>query len=261
MMARLSRTVHGFIHSDNKPNWLKTRLEWVLFRLRLWREERNNRAFDRRYRTDTARELPLNEAGIPGGGDLYGVYRPLWEGTFHRAISLVPIDLAQFTFVDIGSGKGKLLLLAAQYPFKAIEGVEYGERLHHAAERNIAIFHKATRTPVPIRSALGDATLYELPAGPVLCMIFNSFDEVTTNNVLRRIAAQGSQGKRPVFVIYANLRNVDERTIGRGGACPAQFKQLHRTRNLVLLGNGEAEALWQKRRSKSWTSEVFGNRA
>lgn len=260
MIAKLSRTVHGFIQSESKQDWLRMRAEWVLFRLQLLREERTNRAFDKRYGTDTAGEMPLNEAGVPGGGDIYGVYRPFWESMFHEAMRILPIDISKYTFVDIGSGKGKLLMLAAHYPFKAIEGVEYGAKLHEAAERNVAIFRTATGAEVPIKPMLGDATTYELPAGPVVCIIFNALDEVTNNIVLRRMAAQAGEGNRPVFVIYANLRSVVEREIGRGGACPAGLSVLYHARKLMVLGNGEAAALWQRQSKESRLARLMGSR-
>jgi len=252
MISKLAGTVHGFIRSESKPDWLRMRAEWVLFQVKLRREERLNRAFDRRFGTDTASEVALKDAGVLSGGDPYGVYRPFWESIFHSAMGLLPIDFPQFTFVDVGSGKGKILMLAAQYPFKAVEGVEYGAVLHDAAERNIAIFRKATGTRVPIKPILGDAMAYDLPAGPAVCIIFNAFDEMTNTIVLRRIASQAGEGERPVFVIYANLRSVVERAIGRGGGCPPGLRVLYLARKLVVLGNGQAEALWRQRKPGVW---------
>ena len=45
--------------------------------------------------------------------------------------------LGDFTFIDLGSGKGRVLLMASDYPFKKIIGVEFMPELHRAAQENI----------------------------------------------------------------------------------------------------------------------------
>jgi predicted RNA methylase len=41
------------------------------------------------------------------------------------------------TFVDIGSGKGRALIIAAEYAFKRIIGVEYSPSLATICRRNL----------------------------------------------------------------------------------------------------------------------------
>lgn len=246
MKARIARTLNGFTSAGSKSDWLRMRAEWLLFRAKLMREEYKNRSFDRRYGTETAAEMPLNAAGVLGETNTYGVYRPFWAGMFHKVMRLLPIEFPQHTFVDIGSGKGKLLLLASEYPFRAIEGVEYAARLHESAERNIKIYKSPSQKCTSITARLGDARTYDIPSGPVVCLIFNALDEVTNNCVLNRIAEQAQDGDRAVYVIYANLRSVVERSIGRGGACPPGLKVLHHARKVIVLGNAQAEQAWVK---------------
>jgi hypothetical protein len=45
--------------------------------------------------------------------------------------------LQDFTFIDLGSGKGRALLMASAYPFKRIIGVEFMPELHRVAQENI----------------------------------------------------------------------------------------------------------------------------
>jgi len=54
-----------------------------------------------------------------------------------RAIESLDIDLTDYLFVDIGAGKGKLLLLASHLSFSEIIGVEYAPSLHAVAMKNI----------------------------------------------------------------------------------------------------------------------------
>lgn len=237
-VARLAPLLREFVASDAKAVWLRGQLRWQVFRWRNRREDRINRAFDARHGVETAMEIQLGDAGVPATDTARGngIYRPLWESEFHRIISRAGIDYGKFTFVDIGSGKGKLLLLASDYPFKAITGVEYAPVLHEAALRNIARYRAPSQKCFDLSASLGDATEYRLPDGPVLCFIFNAMDTGTTAAALRNIAQQASEPPRPLRVVYANLRDVEE----IGGALDRipGLRAIGRHRTHVTLSNG-----------------------
>src|SRR5258708_3764329 len=56
---------------------------------------------------------------------------------FEQIMQILPADLHEFTFVDLGSGKGRALLMASDYPLRRIVGVEFLSDLHHTAKKNI----------------------------------------------------------------------------------------------------------------------------
>ena len=64
---------------------------------------------------------------------------------FREIINSLRIDFREFTFLDIGSGKGRALLLAAEYPFRRIVGVELMPELNSMAEENIRRFASQKR--------------------------------------------------------------------------------------------------------------------
>ena len=106
-----------------------------MFGLR-WRwEGLKNKLYDWRHRLDTHQECFLNTQGITEEQALQGnnVYRPFWRKEFFDAIKSLDIELTDYTFVDIGAGKGKLLLLASHCAFSEIIGVEYAPSLHAVA--------------------------------------------------------------------------------------------------------------------------------
>ena len=49
------------------------------------------------------------------------------------------IEHDRFTFVDFGAGKGRVLMMACEYPFKQVIGVELSRKLHATASRNYNI--------------------------------------------------------------------------------------------------------------------------
>ncbi len=71
-------------------------------------------------------------------GVFHSPYQPTDAALFQEMMSSLPIAFSEFTFVDLGSGKGRTLLMASEYPFRRIVGVEILPELHRAAEKNIA---------------------------------------------------------------------------------------------------------------------------
>lgn len=228
-------------HSESRRGWIAT--QWSRLP-RLWGRI-DNFLFDWRHGTETAAEVLLRDAGVSAEAGRQGndVYRPLLAAHFRAALKSVPVDPRAFSFVDLGSGKGKLLLLAAEFPFRRIIGVEYAARLHDVAVHNIAIYTRKRIQCGTIEATLGDARALELPQGPVVAMIFNAFDGETTVAVLRNLAAQSLDKTQPVFVVYVNQRDVAEREAELEGHLP--FTVLQRTRHVITLGNAAASKLWR----------------
>src|SRR5215475_6687140 len=90
--------------------------------LRDWRSLRRERAvdvaFDHENGVETAGIIPLQALEVHGRWAAQGHrYEATSPALFHRALENLPIDFGRFTFVDVGTGKGRALLLASEYPF------------------------------------------------------------------------------------------------------------------------------------------------
>ena len=140
----------------------------------------------------------------------HGYYRPVWTYPFRQAIEAIPCDLRQFTFVDYGSGKGKALLLASEYPFEEIVGVEFARPLHEAAVRNVERYSSPRQRCRAIRSVCMDARTFDPPERPLVCFFFNPFDEATLAATLERVHASVRRHPREAFIVYVNARHVAE---------------------------------------------------
>ncbi len=81
------------------------------------------------------------------------------------AIASLGIDVRRFVFVDLGSGKGRALLVASTLPFLRVEGVEFSAELHQIALDNI---RKYSRVKAPILTYQVDAREYRIPREPCL---------------------------------------------------------------------------------------------
>lgn len=141
-------------------------------------------------------------------------YQPSAVELVRRSIEDCRIDHSEFVFIDYGSGKGRVLLLAAQFPFRAIIGVEFSPELHQAAQRNIAAAIDKLTGCRALRAVLGDAADFEPPTAPLVCYFNNPFGEPIMRDVLSNIERCVPTAQRRVLAIYVNPvhRHVFEET-------------------------------------------------
>jgi len=137
-------------------------------------------------------------------GVFHSPYQPTDEALFKEMLASLPIDFSQFTFVDLGSGKGRTLLMASEYPFRRIVGVEILQELHRAAEENILSYQSTTQQCTQVESVCADACEVELPEGPLLLYLFNPLPEAGLKRMLENLEALLLRHPRPVYVLYQN---------------------------------------------------------
>jgi SAM-dependent methyltransferase len=129
-------------------------------------------------------------------------YFPTEPWLFEQIMQALPIDFQNFTFVDLGSGKGRVLLMAAPYGFKKIIGVEFMPEWHRVAEKNIRNFTVQYGITSSIESFCMDAREFSFPAGPLVVYLFNPFPEPVLAAVLEKLRQSWVANPRPVLVAY-----------------------------------------------------------
>ena len=137
-------------------------------------------------------------------GVFHSPYQPTDAALFEEMMASLPIDFSKFTFVDLGSGKGRALLMASEYPFRRIVGVEILPELHRAAEENIASYQSTTQQCRQIESVCADASEFELPEGPLVLYLFNPLPEAWLIQILEDLEESLRQHPRPLYVLYQN---------------------------------------------------------
>jgi SAM-dependent methyltransferase len=159
-------------------------------------------AFDRRYGTDTASSQAIDEA-LPNVEHAVR-YQPSGRDMFDQILRLLDVDCARFTFVDIGSGKGRVLLFASDHPFARIVGVEFSPRLHAIAENNVRIYRGELQRCFAITPLFGDATSVTLPPGPLFIYLYNPFSEPIMSGFVANLRRALDAAPREVWVAYLN---------------------------------------------------------
>jgi hypothetical protein len=121
---------------------------------------------------------------------------------FEEIMRSLPIDFSQFTFIDLGAGKGRAVLMASARPFKRIVGVEFMPDLHSAAQENIARYSDDRRQCLRMEAACMDARDFQFPLEPLVIYLFNPFSEPAFVTVLENLHRSMEQAPRPVYIAY-----------------------------------------------------------
>jgi hypothetical protein len=133
-----------------------------------------------------------------------GAYQPSEPALFHQMLDALPIDHREFTFIDLGSGKGRVLLMATDYRFRRILGVELIPELHRIALQNIANYRGPDQKCFAIESCCADALKFEFPPEPLVVYIFNPFPEWGLTRVIANLERSLEHKPRPAYVVYHN---------------------------------------------------------
>jgi SAM-dependent methyltransferase len=113
-------------------------------------------------------------------------------------------EISQTTFIDIGAGMGRALLLAAQTPFRQVIGVELNPALVRVARRNVAAWRKAGREKAPLRVVEVDAAEFVFPTGPAVVFMFNPFGAVVMRRLLKNLARVFAERPGALDLLYVN---------------------------------------------------------
>ncbi len=158
--------------------------------------------YDRRFNIDTGGFIPGSEVGADGATAASGVgYLGTPPALAEHLIRQVRDRAPGATFIDIGAGKGRVLLVAARHPFAKVVGVELTEG-SRIARRNAEIMARQVGGLAPIEVIHGDATEYMLPDTPCVLFFYRPFTGEIAERVIRGIVDSVRDRPRPVTIIY-----------------------------------------------------------
>jgi hypothetical protein len=118
-----------------------------------------------------------------------------------HALAALPIQHQRFSFVDLGCGKGRALLVASQFPFRHLFGVELAPELCQIARQNIALRREWSER---ISILEHDAAKFTFPDGPLVIFMFHPFFARILRRVLANLERQLRRSPRETWLLYAN---------------------------------------------------------
>jgi SAM-dependent methyltransferase len=136
-------------------------------------------------------------------------YQPTEPVLFREMLEGLHCDFREFTFIDLGSGKGRTLLMASEFPFRKIIGVELLAELHATAEQNIARFHSSEQQCRDLESTCADARDFPFPPQPTLLYLFNPLPAAALETVIGKLRRSLEDHPRPLIVLYHNPLSED----------------------------------------------------
>jgi len=131
-------------------------------------------------------------------------HQPSEPALFHEMLQALQTDFSGFTFIDLGSGKGRTLLMASDYPFRKIIGVELLPELHRVASENLQKCASDKQRCRALEAQYGDACEFNFPADPIVLYLFNPLPEASLRAVAQNLERSLREYPRRVFVLYHN---------------------------------------------------------
>lgn len=177
--------------------------------------------FDQMHGVDTSGLVPATHlvTGHPNDEHVtayYGVAPSILRALIgHWRESVPPHPIERTTFIDIGAGKGRGLLVASEYRFRKVVGIELNPEMATVARQNVEHWTRAhcedstAARLAPIEVVEQDALDYELPTTPTLLFLFHPFEAPVLKLLLRRIETQFAKRPGTLDLLYVNAECAD----------------------------------------------------
>jgi SAM-dependent methyltransferase len=130
-------------------------------------------------------------------------YEPTAGHVLMLSLRALRLDFAEYSFVDLGVGKGRTLFYASRHPFRQVVGVEFSPMLHEEAQNNINTMLRHSQPPCPkISVHNADAAQFELPMSNLVIFMYNPFGPPVLEAVLEQARQRFRAGFKIYFVYY-----------------------------------------------------------
>lgn len=189
------------------------------------------RAWDLIHGVDTCGDIPLTDLNFDSKHKTPGLeYQSHHPAIIRAGLKLLNIRHQDYTFVDFGCGKGRVLLVASEFPFRKIIGIEFAPQLAESARQNLKTYRARNRKCFEMEAITGDATEYELPPEPQVLYFYSPFERSIMDEVIDKIEVSLQRSPRELLVLFSGILPRRNATFG---ARP-QYERLRRERYIDL---------------------------
>jgi hypothetical protein len=170
-----------------------------------------DRRWDRYEAKSTGRAINVSESDVVGSIQTqeFRRYHAFPRLPLIWSIDALGVDPAGYTFIDYGSGRGRILLTAARFPFERIVGIEFSRSLHAEAQQNIAAYPVKFFACRNLASNHMNAVDFRPPPGGFIAFFFNPFPLEIVERVASQLEVAARRSERPSFVIFANTKRFE----------------------------------------------------
>ena len=161
--------------------------------------------YDREYDIDTTRKLDRSKLDVSADKRTQSwSYHAIDFNRFKRIMKHLPLDFSSFCFIDVGSGKGRVLFLIEELKCQHIIGIEHSNALHRIAENNLKKYLAKTQSKAQFELLNIDALDFKYPTKPTIVFLFNPFMEDVMIRFLNNLNKSLEEAPRQVWVVYVN---------------------------------------------------------
>lgn len=180
------------------------------------RTQNKSIAFDRRCGTSTYGRMDVAITQDAVNPTIWG-YSAVNHDFFREIMRAIPLDLTRYTFVDVGAGKGAAVLMASDFPFKRLMGIELNQDLVDIARNNVVQFnHRIGRSLNPEWFA-GDYFQWNIPDEPCLFFLNNPFPEALSLQALEHLERLLAHHPHPTLLVFRKAPKSSGDHLNRSG--------------------------------------------
>lgn len=167
-----------------------------------------DRRWDRYETKSTGGAVDVRESDVVGSVQTqeFRRYHAFPRLSLIWSIDALGVNPAGYTFIDYGSGRGRMLLTAARFPFARVIGIEFSRSLHEEAQQNIAAYPLERLACRNLASSHMNAVNFRPPPGGFIAFFFNPFPLEIVERVASQLEVAAHDSERPSFVIFANTK-------------------------------------------------------
>lgn len=171
------------------------------------RLEKTEREFDLKHGVKTEDYIEkLDDLNVSSRAEFRNGYHATSAPALQAILSSLQIPYDDFVFIDLGSGMGRAILMASEFPFKKIVGVEFSSELHRVAQQNVLNFRSVSQRCQNIELVCMDAVEYPVPAENTVFYLYNPFQEPIMERVLENIRRSLEDHPREILIAYYNSK-------------------------------------------------------
>jgi SAM-dependent methyltransferase len=197
------------------------------------------KAWDLAHGVDTSGEIPLSSYDFESANKVAGLeYHSHHPRILRDTLQALNIRHEDYTFIDFGCGKGRVLLVASEFPFQKIVGIEFAPPLAEVAQQNVKTYRSHSRRCDDFAILCADATTYTLPKGPAVLYFYSPFTGGVMEQVVENIEASLQRHPRDLLVLFSGILIMRDRAFGNR----PQYQRLRREQYFDLYQHIDLES-------------------
>ncbi len=189
------------------------------------------RAWDLIHGVHTCGNVSLNTLDFQSEHKTDGLeYQSHHPAVTRSGLNLLGVRHEDYAFIDIGCGKGRALLVASEFPFRSIVGLEFAPPLAEIARRNVRNYRRGPQRCRKIEVISGDALNYELAPEPQVLYLYSPFSPSILDQIMQKIEDSVRQFPRDLLVMFSGVLAMRERAVGSR----PEYERLRRDRHMDI---------------------------